>query len=614
MRYSEFNIIEFRNIKNVKIKVKEGLNPIIGINDSGKSSILEAIDTFHESLYLDRNVVSKRIEDFQIEAIITELTQSELSGIFRILVKNNTSEDDGEILINPYPTKYLPSMYFKIVKHYEDGAAKLSKVILYDDDQCIQCAPLNNTIPDSFDIDGNDFPNINHFDDFSSEPVSVIYDNEHDFPTNKERELNHMYWKIGDEKQLLYTIFTKIPMWAHNREKGLQELGKLITDEFDKLSKRLSQPHEKILFKAFFRENEEGSYVEIKGFENGKEFNLSERSSGFRWSYNMMLFTRFNPYINGLHKRGLILLDEPETHLHESIQSELLDYLMKLSDINDIVMATHSSHLLNPNKIDFKDIQIVKKENGLIKLNSYDEVSGSKLNALMPVYTALQLDEFSELAYGKYIVVVEGKMDRYALQLFCGLDDRFAIWDCSSASNIGGKPTKDGIDKNVTILSRRNFNFMVLADYDDEGIKAVKDTKESLKEEYSEEWITKRIKNYNNFCKLSFDEQNGEKIKKNERVVLETVFGEDKKLIIDIIFDCYNLNKKNERKYNKKEFRDALEALFYKDKDRALTKKIVHEFSKKTKKCLYAIKCGIYEAFEIKYPMITVRIKNQSKH
>jgi predicted ATP-dependent endonuclease of OLD family len=46
--------------------------------------------------------------------------------------------------------------------------------------------------------------------------------------------------------------------------------------------------------------------------------------------------------------RGLLLLDEPDVHLHPDLQSRLVKFLVKLIDEFDfdILMATHSTSIL----------------------------------------------------------------------------------------------------------------------------------------------------------------------------------------------------------------------------------------------------------------------------
>lgn len=607
MRYSEFNIIEFRNIKNVKIKVKEGLNPIIGINDSGKSSILEAIKTFYELLSFDENAKSTTFEDLSISAVLGDVTLSDICKYFDLSI---FSELDRKIICTE---QYV----LVLVQKYEKGKNPFTQLCLFKSRKDYQGYEINpekpefqpiktRTLIDGFGV--NVFPSIHNYNDFSVKPISIINHN----PTTGENfngDLwNKCYWGIG-EGDLMGTIFSgfsseNVPR-PQTRQNALDKYGELLTVAFRDFSKELSHGGELISFKATFHSDNKEPYIEIKGVESGKDFALSERSTGFMWVYNLMLWTKFNPTIANplIKKKDLFLLDEPETHLHESMQRKLAQFLGEFSKTNDVIMATHSHRLVKPSEyLRLQNVYVAKKINveekseteTIIKLEKYGNISNdsdkqenSTHNALMPIYTALNLDEFSELAYGKNIILVEGPMDRYALRLFCKLEDSFSVWVTTGTGNI---PT------NSLTLHEKDYNFMVLTDYDDAGIKAIRATKNSLNGEYSDRWITKRIKNYNNFCQLSFDKQNGEKIEEDEKVTLEKVFESDLGDIIDSTFKYFDIIKESGWT-SKRNFGLALETLFYEDKDRALTQKIMEKFSDKTNTNIELIRKGIYKSF-----------------
>ncbi|MDU7754205.1 MAG: AAA family ATPase, partial [Veillonella sp.] len=46
MRYESFKIINYKGIIESNININSGLSPFIGVNESGKSTILEAIASF----------------------------------------------------------------------------------------------------------------------------------------------------------------------------------------------------------------------------------------------------------------------------------------------------------------------------------------------------------------------------------------------------------------------------------------------------------------------------------------------------------------------------------------------------------------------------------------
>ena len=76
------------------------------------------------------------------------------------------------------------------------------------------------------------------------------------------------------------------------------------------------------------------------------KYSVSERSLGFRWFFSFLLFTAFK---KGASRPTLFLFDEPAANLHAKAQAELLKSFSKITaDNNQIVYSTHSHHMINP--------------------------------------------------------------------------------------------------------------------------------------------------------------------------------------------------------------------------------------------------------------------------
>ena len=93
---------------------------------------------------------------------------------------------------------------------------------------------------------------------------------------------------------------------------------------------------------------EEGNipYVTIAISDGESRYALHQRSLGFRWFFLFLLFTRFK---KDLTRPTLFLFDEPAANLHARAQSELLTSFEKIIEgRNQVVYSTHSSHMINP--------------------------------------------------------------------------------------------------------------------------------------------------------------------------------------------------------------------------------------------------------------------------
>jgi predicted ATPase len=87
-------------------------------------------------------------------------------------------------------------------------------------------------------------------------------------------------------------------------------------------------------------------YVSFYVTDGESSYEISERSLGFRWFFSFLLFTAFK---KGKSRSTLMLFDEPAANLHAKAQAELLKSFAKIvKDGNRIVYSTHSHHMIEP--------------------------------------------------------------------------------------------------------------------------------------------------------------------------------------------------------------------------------------------------------------------------
>ena len=101
-------------------------------------------------------------------------------------------------------------------------------------------------------------------------------------------------------------------------------------------------------------------YVEDKD-NSLLKYEVDQRSDGFRQFISILLNLSIESNQDIL-KNALILMDEPETHLHPSGQSYLLEELLKISQNNVVVFATHSVFLIDKQNVD-RHFSVTKREN-----------------------------------------------------------------------------------------------------------------------------------------------------------------------------------------------------------------------------------------------------------
>jgi len=77
-------------------------------------------------------------------------------------------------------------------------------------------------------------------------------------------------------------------------------------------------------------------------------FSVSERSLGFRWFFVYLLITTYRGRRRGDTNDMLFVFDEPASNLHQTAQKALLASFAELSAKAPVIYTTHSHHLINP--------------------------------------------------------------------------------------------------------------------------------------------------------------------------------------------------------------------------------------------------------------------------
>lgn len=112
----------------------------------------------------------------------------------------------------------------------------------------------------------------------------------------------------------------------------------------------------------------------------------------------------------------VILLDEPDAHLHCSLQTELVDRLSSLADkkSKQVLMATHSTELIKG--FDHRSILRVTSK------PSYLADPGQKIALLAGIGTKFT-PRLHELAHKKHMLIVENEFDERMLRAWAGALD-----------------------------------------------------------------------------------------------------------------------------------------------------------------------------------------------
>lgn len=205
-------------------------------------------------------------------------------------------------------------------------------------------------------------------------------------------------------------------------------------------------------------------------------FSMNQRSDGFKQFISLILsLSTLNDTSN--LKNNLILIDEPEVHLHPSGIAYMRDELLKIAKNNVVLISTHSQFM-----IDTKNPErqfIVTKNKGETSINQVDENTNFKEDSV--IKNAFGLNLFKELLPEK-IIIVEGGDDRHFFNHCLGLKN-FKSFAIKSAGGASKTPTFAGL------LSNEELEPYIILDSDKEG----KDNKKKIIDTYKPTYGPKNV-------------------------------------------------------------------------------------------------------------------------
>ena len=193
--------------------------------------------------------------------------------------------------------------------------------------------------------------------------------------------------------------------------------------------------------------------------DESNQYELSQRSDGFKRFVTFLLLVSAEE-VSGLMKDNLLLIDEPEIGLHPSGARYLMEELIDISEGNYVVFSTHSIFMID-SKVIARHL-IVKKKN---EITSVEAVSESNIQDEEVIYKALGYSIFSNLKEKNFIF--EGWKDKRLFET--ALASIPAGYEAIEQLNGLGRCFTHGVKqvKNVTPLFQAgNRRCLILTDCD----------------------------------------------------------------------------------------------------------------------------------------------------
>jgi AAA15 family ATPase/GTPase len=465
MRIFEIEIENFKAIEKLTISCNENVNIIIGENNIGKSTIFEAIQLWKLAYDTLINASGKNF----YKAGTTKYLSFEQLFFLRVTKLNDVFFDESK-----------NSLFITLKLKHEEKLFNLRIKIE---------RPKNLESYLRVKYEGSDF--------------SLFSDKVRDLGLNLNSAIflyqtRPIFQSIKNEPFFNNAqLMKKISLgksFETLRNKILK--GDPSDRKFEKLQERLKRvfgKEVKLRFKNKSLQDEE--FIRITYQETGgKEVDLSLVGSGILQVIDIISTIQ---YVNKReHCLNILLIDEPDSHIHSNLQSALVDEL-KVDDHNQIFLITHNDKLIN------------KAEEGeLLFLNRADMASG-KINFLpkasydlIAAELASKMFSLEELNRRKIIVLTEGKTDKLILEtawskLNPGVDCPYYFLpsgiEINEADRIGNADT---VRRTMELVSSMNFEVKLvgLFDNDREGNEKFSGLNNKIFEPYT---ISKSTRKHN---------------------------------------------------------------------------------------------------------------------
>jgi predicted ATP-dependent endonuclease of OLD family len=390
MILKSIKISNYRSIEDIEVDI-EKLNDnsytygLIGINEAGKSSILKALalkDTTDPSFLLSKDFRDKnkpivikylytfdeeQIEDYvtragiRDEALGQKIERIDLKNIEISFVFNSADINQKQIDID---IKGLPED--EVEREEVLGTFLRSELLLNTHNVIFWTSEDRYLISQPISLA-----------DFNADPnISIPLKNS--FALAGIQNIQDRLAHISD---------------STDTEQLEEELGKAVTKHINRV---WPQHPIKITFKigdGFFN-----FHIKDKGAQ-GKAKTADQRSDGFK-QFISFLLTISAESINEQLIKTILLLDEPETHLHPQAQEELLKELINITNTdkgNIVFFATHSNHMIDKEYL-HRNYKIIKEKDET-KKEQFDKSNATYASVIYEVFGIPNTDYHNEL-YG----------------------------------------------------------------------------------------------------------------------------------------------------------------------------------------------------------------------
>lgn len=485
LSFLKFKIKNFKGIDQVEVDLaKNSLILLLGLNESGKTTVLRAIESFsfmndpeHEFSPKFFNKIRKKsaiasnneaiiTAEISIEQAIPLVTSSHfsngLAGQQDIDLINgfiHHVNEKGSVTISrvfPFENGSPKKYFYRFETEHPFGKHKLAS------DVAVEIV--------------NICPYILYFEDFKDRiPEQICVDK------NREDSFDPIWYDIIDG--LYYNTDSNFNIESFKkfhapRNQMLDDAATVETRVNAKLNETFTQKWQKLsgvkeidqTVLNYTHRTRGASYFTLKIKDvDGTTYSVDERSKGALWYLSFLMKTEFrSKKMRSNSGKPVFLIDEPASNLHSTAQVNMINDFKMLAEDTSIVYTTHSQYLISTQNI--KNTYIIEKKDGVVnaeKWGNYLNRQDAQISYYQPLANLLNIIPNTFDVPWKNCVITEGPSDRHCFiamyRILRGSDFPCPIYPSTSANDMSAL---------ISLSIGWNANFVVLLDADHAGKNA----------------------------------------------------------------------------------------------------------------------------------------------
>lgn len=471
----EIHVYNFKKITRAKIDMNNNLSILVGLNNAGKSSFIQGVVMGYQALFS--------------------------------LFKNQRIKYDiyGQVCFDNPPSIRIEKFPFLLGnlsdlfnKNVRSSMSKGLQLFRFEFDNDLYIEVNGRLVGEVFSVyigDCSKGITKNSLKSFLDRPITLI-PSFFNVVINEERKSPARYnsmLKTGNYNQLFRNIL--LDLKEKNKEDTCEETKNPQIDKFYKLQQLVEKVFDiKDLDVEFVPEDHEyisATYkVEKSDGKSYERIDISTLGMGTLQFIQVVAQVLLgNPII--------ILLDEPDAHLHSKLQIQIINLFKEFSDDYDVkfIIATHSKDIIN--SVNPRNVLSFNDKSELVSIDG----SGGFIDIMKNL--GATTEEIIGLNIGKRIVIVEGEDDSLYIGKLC---DKFKISENANYNLINYIP----VGGRQNVLSNQIDRFLTdINDLDDFYKVAVFDRDYRFNEQQTEdaeklrkkgfvviEWRKKELENY----------------------------------------------------------------------------------------------------------------------